>query len=101
MQKRLTTTGFRKLCETQESIIARNGFKGDVTVPLPACGLLSRVSVFVQLFPARGANHTNLIILDAVLSTRVCYWVDVQSRCAWLAREFTKSLDKLLLQFVV
>lgn len=101
MQRGLTTTGFGKLCETQESIIARNGLEGDVTVPLPARGLLSRVPVLVQLFPACGADHTNLIILDAVFPTRVCYWVDVQPGCAWLAREFTKSLDKLLLQFVV
>lgn len=101
MQRGLTTTGLRKLCETQECVITRNGLKGDVTVPLPACGLLSRVPFLVQLFPACGADHTNLIILDAVFPTRVCYWVDVQSGCAWLARELTKSLDKLLLQFVV
>lgn len=69
MWRGLTTTGFRKLCETQESIIARNGLKSDVTVPLPACGLLSRVPVLVQLFPACGADHTNFIVLDTVFPT--------------------------------
>ena len=77
MQRGLTTTGFWELRETQESIITWDGLKGDVTVPLSARSLLACVSVLVQLLPTSGADHTDFIIFDAVLSTRVCHRVDM------------------------
>jgi hypothetical protein len=36
-----------------------------------------------------------------VIPARIDNGVNVQSRCAWLARELAKSLNKLLLQVIV
>jgi hypothetical protein len=73
----LTTTSLGKLSEAQKSVIARNGLESDITVPFPPGTLLLLVTILVEGLSFHRADDANLVVFDAVLTSRVDNWVNV------------------------
>lgn len=107
MCRLLTTTSFWQLRQPQQGVVTRNGLESDIGMPLvPATlAVLSAAeealeAVGIQLLRLLRRDDADLVVLCAVLASRVADRVDMQARRCRLARQLTQSVDELLLQVV-
>lgn len=81
-----TSAGLGQLRQPQQGVVAGDGLKGDVGVPLvlaalavPAAGEGALQAVGVELLGLLGRNDADLVVVAAVLAGRVADGVDVQA----------------------
>lgn len=91
------------MCQAQQSIVAGDGLKGDIRVPLRLLALalvLAEEAVQVQLLGLDGRDDADLVIL-VIATAGIADGVDVKLGCSWLSRKLSKSLHEFLLEVVV
>jgi hypothetical protein len=99
-----TSSSGRQLNKPQRRIVGRDGFKGNIAVPLCAALLLGAEvlggHLGVELFVLDGADGADLRIVATQLAFRVENGMDVQPRRRRPAGKLTKPKNQLLLQLV-
>lgn len=88
----LTSACTGKFNQPQNGIVARDGFEGDIRMPivlaiLPLRGLDEK-GLAIKLLGLNGADDADLVVGPAQLTARVAHRVDVKPRGAGLATEF-------------
>lgn len=78
----LTSSGLRQTCQTKQGVVARDGLKSDVRVPLAPLALLVAAvqkAVKVQLLELHGRDDADLVVAVQP-AAGVANGVDVQLR---------------------
>lgn len=103
----LTTAGLGQLGQAEQGVVAGDGLKGDVGVPLALVALavlgaeeVVPEAVRVDLLGLDGRDDADLVVLAAELAAGIADGVDVQARGRRLARQLAEAVDELLLQVV-
>jgi hypothetical protein len=94
-----TSSGRGQLGHAKTGIVAGDGLKGNVRVPLALLALLLAKELVVDLLGLNGGDDTDLVV-DVLASAGVHDRVNMQFRSRGLARELAEALDELLLQLV-
>lgn len=93
------TTGLGQVNKTKGRVICWLRFKCNIAVPLSRVLFLWLELAGIHSSVELTVNGRDLRIGDLVtLTLWVKDWVDVKTRCLWLAGEKTNSLDQLLLE---
>jgi hypothetical protein len=104
--RELTSSGLGESCEPQDSVVARDGFKSDITMPLLAFGLslwagVVIEQVLIKLLRLFWINDADLVIFHGSFSSWVIDGVDMEFGGRRFAGELSKALGKDFLEVVV
>lgn len=92
-----------QFCQSQQSVVTRDGLKSDIGVPLRLLALALvglQKAVCINLLGLLRGNDADFIVFNTVVPSTIVDWVNVQPRCLWLSTQLAKTLYELLLKVV-